>query len=155
MAASKRSSYAWARHLDASPADPEQLSEAAQQGLEWAQELADNGYERAQNPRYRPDRLTPEQLAAEEGIPAALLKRRITLARRHFFAHLSDAAITKRVQRQGTRRGRRCRHPRCRERIPPAAHRNRRYCPTHSSGAARTQRHRAARASDAPAAADT
>ena len=155
MAASKRSSYAWARHLDASPADPGQLSEAAQQGLEWAEELADNGYERAQNPRYRPERLTPEQLAAEEGIPPALLKRRITLARRQLFGKLTDAAITKRAQRQGTRRGRRCRHPRCRARIPPAAHRNRRYCPTHSSGAARTQRHRAARASDAPPKADT
>jgi hypothetical protein len=155
VAASKRSSYAWARHLELSPTDAEQLSEAARQALEWATELAENGHQRAQNPRHWPERLTPEQLAAEAGIAAALLKRRITLARRQLFGTLTDAAISKRAQRQGTRRGRRCRHPHCRERIPPAAHRNRRYCPTHSTGAARIQRHRAARASDASPAADT
>src|SRR5437588_857747 len=110
-------SYAWALRLEASEIDEDELSETAQEGLEYADELAQNRLERSRDPRRlnRPERLTPEHLAARYQVPVAYINGRIALARRQLFGNLSDAAIAKRVQRQKSRPERRCKHPRCPE----------------------------------------
>lgn len=142
-----RSSYSWALHTEASEADFEQVSPAVEHGLELAQDLARVAKERSQDPRrdLRPAPLTVEHIAEDDGIPAPLVRRRITTARRYFFAGLSDAAITKRVQRHAGRDTRRCREPGCNETIPAATHGNRRYCSAHATAGARTRRSRRTR----------
>ena len=120
-----------------------ELSKAAREGLVYATKLAENGRRRARNPRQQPAKLTPEQLAARYHVPVAHLNKRIALARRQLFGTLTDAAIAKRAQRLKNQRRRRCEHPDCNARIDAPQHGNRRYCHTHSSGAARAQRHRA------------
>jgi hypothetical protein len=148
MAPSGPRSYAWALHTEASEIDEDELGEAAWEGLGYAEVLAQNRLERSQDPRrlIRPEQLTPAHLAARYQVPVAYINKRIALARRQLFGKLSDAAIAKRAQRQKDRVSRACQHPRCDERILPPEHGNRRYCPAHSSGAARAQRHRAKQA---------
>jgi len=136
-------SYAWALHLEATEADPYALGPTADQGLDEAIALAENARERAQNPRV--ERLTLEDLAARHGVPVATIRARIARARRKLFGNLTDAAITKRVQRQKGRRWRHCGHPDCRRLILPPEHGNRRYCPSHGAGNARATRYRASR----------
>ena len=143
MAPSRSRSYAWALHTDASEVYESELTEAAEEGLVYATQLAENGRRRAQNPRQQPAKLTPEQLAARYHVPVAYLHKRIALARRQLFGTLTDAAIAKRAQRLKKQRRRRCQHPDCKERIDAPQHGNRRYCHAHSTGAARAQRHRA------------
>ena len=143
MARSGPLSYSWALHTEASEIYEFELSKAAQEGLAYATKLAENRRRRAQNPRQQPDKLTPEQLAARYQLPVAHITKRIALARRQLFGTLTDAAIAKRAQRQKKRRRRRCQHPDCTEFLLAPEHGNRRYCHTHSSGAARAQRHRA------------
>jgi hypothetical protein len=143
MPRSRSRSYAWALHTDASEVYEAELTKAGREGLNYATQLAENGRRRAQNPRQQPAKLTPEQLAARYHVPVAHLHKRIALARRQLFGTLTDAAIAKRAQRLKKQRRRRCQHPDCNERIDAPQHGNRRYCHTHSTGAARAQRHRA------------
>ena len=148
MPRSRSRSYFWALHTDASEVYDSELSKAAREGLVYATKLAENGRRRARNPRQQPAKLTPEQLAARYQVPVAHLHKRIALARRQLFGPLTDAAIAKRAQRLKNQRRRRCQHPDCNQRIDAPQHGNRRYCHTHSSGAARAQRHRAKHATD-------
>jgi hypothetical protein len=145
MAASERSPYAWARHLHVTTRADSRLPEAVDDGLRYASDLAENAYDRSQDPRrlLRPEQLTLDQLAAEEQLPVEEIEALIARARRYFFGRLSDAAIAKRAQRQQARQPRRCKHPGCERDIPTASHGNRRYCPTHAKARARTRRHRA------------
>jgi hypothetical protein len=136
-------SYAWALHLEATETDIDDLSPSADQGLDYADALARNAQKRSQNPRV--NRLTIEDLAAEYEVPVATIRARIALARRKLFGNLTDAAITKRVQRQQGRQRKKCGHPDCRRFILPPEHGNRRYCPTHGAGDERAKRHRATR----------
>jgi hypothetical protein len=144
--ASKRVSYSWALHLDASQTDPARLSGEAEEGLEYAAQLANDAKERSQDPTIQQKHgpLTIEQLADEAGLPVAVLQAQIRLARRKLFGALTDAAIAKRAQRKKDAKARTCAESGCRREIPPAAHGNRRYCPSHATGKARAQRHRAA-----------
>jgi hypothetical protein len=141
--ARKPVSYAWALHLEATAADTDDLGPSADDGLDYAAALARNGQERSENPRV--ERLTLEDLAAEYGVPVATIRARITLARRKLFGNLTDAAITKRVQRQKGRTRKECGYPGCHRVILAPEHGNRRYCPTHGAGDARAKRHRASR----------
>lgn len=134
-------SYAWALHLEATVVDLDDLGPSADQGLDYAIALAENAQERSRNPRL--ERLTLEGLGKEYGVAVATVRARIALARRKLFGNLTDAAITKRVQRQRGRRRQECAHPDCRRLILPPEHGNRRYCPTHGAGDARAKRHRA------------
>lgn len=139
-----RCSYSWALHIDVSDADSEQLTPALDEGLELAEDLARAAKDRSEDPRrdLRPELLTVEQLAADDAMPVALARRRITAARHYFFGDLSDAAIAKRVRRHAGRIARCCREPGCTETIPAASHGNRRYCSAHATAKARTRRSR-------------
>jgi hypothetical protein len=144
MAAAKRHSYAWARHLDASRVASTELSAAAAEGLAYALELAEDAYERSRDPRrwLQLEPLTLAQLAREHGVPGATIGRRIQLARRQLFGALSDAAIYKRLQRQRARAPRSCAQPGCTATIPVAAPGQTRYCRLHAAGKERVRRHR-------------
>ena len=137
-------SYAWARHTEDSTTDLSKLSWQAASGLEYAADLAFNGLERSQDirPNRRPAKLTIADLAEQDGVPAETIEHRIKLARRRLFGNLSDDAIRKRVQRQADRTMRHCAQAGCPNLISPAEAGQRRYCKHHSSGKARTRRHR-------------
>jgi hypothetical protein len=137
-------SFAWARHLSATDVDPEELTPEAQLGLEYAQELAEDAHARSLDARLGSQAgvLTIEQLAAEEGIETAEIERFIALARSELFGKLSDAAIYKRLQRQKSRRRRRCKHSGCKAFIAVTAPGQKRYCDQHGTNKARTARHR-------------
>jgi hypothetical protein len=140
-AARKPISYAWALHQELTEVSLEALTPTTAEGFDYALALAANAQERSQNPRA--ERLTVEQLADEHGLAAATIRARIALARRQLFGVLSDAAITKRTQRQRGRRRKQCAQDGCTNLILPPAHGNRRYCPIHETGQARTARCRA------------
>ena len=139
-----RSSYAWARHLEASPLAVFELSEAAQKGLDYAQALANDAYRRSLDPRpeHHLEPLTLHQLAEWNEVDPAYVARRIAEARRQLFGDLSDAAIYKRAQRLRGRRPRSCAEPGCHTLIPITDPANKNYCNQHASGAARIARHR-------------
>lgn len=142
--ARERSSYAWARHLEASEVPLSQLPPAAAQGYEYARELADDHKHCSEEPPWRRDipPLTIEEIARERGKSPAGVRGRITRARRALFGDLSDAAIGKRAQRLRSRSQRRCAHRGCQEKLPVAAAANRDYCRHHGSGSERVKRHR-------------
>lgn len=144
MAAAKRASYAWARHLGATEVSRAELTDAAAEGLAYALELAEDAFERSLDPRrrLRLEPLTLAQLGYEYGVPEATIRRRILLARRQLFGRLSDGAIYKRLQRQRGRTPRPCAHAGCTALISVAAPRQTRYCPSHASGKERVRRHR-------------
>jgi len=137
-------SYAWARHLEATDADLDQLTEKALYGYEAALALAEDAYERSRDIRGTRglEPLTIEELADDYELAPAQLARSIALARRQLFGDLSDAAIYKRLQRQRHRRPRRCAHLGCRQTIPVTAPANKKYCHHHAAGAERVRRHR-------------
>jgi len=137
-------SYAWALHLDATDVNPDDLTPSARAGLEYAEELAQDAYERSLDPRREQEleRLTIEQLATEENLQPTQIARWIQLARHQLFGDLSDGAIYKRLQRQRGRKPRRCGQPGCKETIPVTAPANKHYCDQHRTGKARTWRSR-------------
>lgn len=143
----RRRSYAWARHLEASEVDYQELSRGARAGFEHALLLAEDSKRRSLDPR-RDKKLPPltvEEIAADEELPVAMIKRRIEQARRQLFGELSDQAIYKRCQRVRARPGRRvCAQEGCDQPIPQACAGNRRYCLEHASGRERVRRHRQA-----------
>jgi hypothetical protein len=145
---SRRPSYAWALHPQASRVALRQLSDDDHSGLAYAEELARDARPRSNknlrgNSGYEP--LTIDELAARDRIPASTIRRRIRKARRQLFGELTDNAIYKRLQRQhqrGLRPRRRCEHPGCEQSLHPNAHANRRFCDEHRTPAARVRRHR-------------
>src|SRR2546430_14116326 len=71
-------SYAWALHIDASKLSRSQLSEEAQDGLQYAEELARNAQTRArQNVLGEPSftTLTINELAELEGVHPSTVRR--------------------------------------------------------------------------------
>jgi hypothetical protein len=139
-----RRSYNWALHLAATDVQPDDLSEAAREGFEYAYELAEDALERSRDPR-RHEQLPPltvSQLALEQDLDPAYLARLIALARRQLFGGLSDAAIYKRLQRQRGRKPRRCTQPNCTSKIPITAPANKPSSDHHATGAERVRRHR-------------
>jgi hypothetical protein len=137
-------SYFWARHLEVTPVALEDLSPAAREGFEYALELAEDAYQRSRDPRrgFQLEPLTLERLAIEYDLPAAVIARRITLARRQLFGNLSDAAIYRRLQRQRGRKQRACAQAGCTTTIPITRSAHAQYCQEHASGKERTRRHR-------------
>src|SRR6266542_2921015 len=97
---SRRSpSYAWALHSELSHVPLYKLSEPALAGLEYAEQLAREAPLRSRQAlRNQPalEPLTEAQLAAEEGLPVAVIRARITRARRELFGTLTDSGIYKR-----------------------------------------------------------
>jgi hypothetical protein len=144
MGTRKPRSYAWALHLEASREDLDRLPPAAAEGLDYATELAEDALEHSKDPRLRTQQepLTIHRLADDYGMPAALIARRIALARRLLFGKLTDGAIYKRLQRLPGREARRCKEPACKETITAAARADQRYCALHGSGKARVKRSR-------------
>lgn len=144
----RATSYAWSQHTDASATATADLSPQAQQGLEYARELADDANWRKQQllrgePPAPPQ--TIEQIAAEEGVSAQEIRRKIATARRELFGPISDSAIYKRLQRQQPRHNREprtCKQPRCNTKLPPQTHASRLYCDIHATTAVRVRRHR-------------
>jgi len=138
-------SFAWARHIDASEVPLSELSDAQQEGYEWALELADEHKRCSEEPPWRRQLppLTIEDIADRVGRSPAGARGQISRARHALFGTLSDAAIEKRAQRLRGREMRPCAHHGCREELPAAAAGNRRYCRHHGSGAERVRRHRA------------
>jgi hypothetical protein len=136
-------SYAWALHAELSPHSGE-LSDAADEGLDYARQLADDAV-------YRRERallgqvLTPLSLAElgeRQRLSAQAVAARISQARRQLFGSLSDSGIYYRLARQselGARPWRRCEAPGCERLLPRAASRARRYC----DGTCRVRAHRA------------
>jgi hypothetical protein len=143
MAKKRSPSYAWARHAHVSSAYG-QLSEAAEQGLEWARELTDDAAYRGKR-ALRGERLPPiseRELAKRKRFSAELVSNRIEQARRELFGGLSLSGIYYRVARQKqlrSRRRRRCAAPRCGRFLSSSASRSRRYC----DGACRVRAYRA------------
>jgi hypothetical protein len=145
-------SHSWASHADESPT---QLSATAEDGLEYARDLAYDAEERVRQAR-RGDPLTPPltiaDLSKRDGISEATIRARIRLARRQLFGELSDSGIRKRLQRQriaAARAPRPCQQHDCRQPLPQNARSNRRNCNLHASPKERTRRHRKTR-SDHP-----
>jgi hypothetical protein len=157
VARRRNPSYAWALHTHVSTAGPFALSEQAEEGLEYAIELArDAGQRSRQALRNQPppelEPLSIEQLAAETGLPAAVIRARVRRARRELFGQLTDSGIYKRLRRQRQLRDRRrkprsCQQTGCASTLPVAARSNRRYCDEHASPRGRVRRHRARLAS--------
>jgi hypothetical protein len=147
MPRSRSRSYNWALHLDATNVELTTLSPAARDGYFYALQLAEDALARSRDPRRHEQQppLTIEQLADEEDCEPAEIARLIALARRRLFGKLTDAAITKRRQRQQSRKPRACAQPGCSTKIPVTAPANKNYCDHHASGAQRVQRHRARR----------
>jgi hypothetical protein len=150
--AGRQRSYAWALHLNASNVDATSIGERAREGLDYAIELAEDALERSRDPRRQQqlEPLTIEQLADEDDLDPAEITHAIALARRRLFGSLSDAAIYKRLQRQRGRTTRQCGEPECTTVIPITAPANKRYCSNHSTGKARTARHRRPNPSSPP-----
>jgi hypothetical protein len=148
-------SYAWALHSDLSDVPDDLLSEAALEGLEYAEQLARDAPLRSRQalrnqPALAP--LTEAHLAAEEGVPVALIRARIKRARKELFGSLTDSGIYKREQAQraaATQRKNRpaCAHLECPNPLSAQARSNRRYCDLHASPREKVRRHRAARES--------
>jgi hypothetical protein len=135
-------SFAWARHIDASEVPLSELSDAEQEGYEWALELADDHKRCSEEPPWR-RQLPPlaiEDIADRVGRSPAGVRGQISRARSALFGTLSDAAIEKRAQRLRGRKRRPCAHHGCPEELPAAAAGNRRYCRHHGSGAERVNR---------------
>ncbi len=146
--ARRPNSYAWALHTEASPIPLSQLSDEAYRGLGYAERLARDARNRSDRNLGNDTGLAPltiAELAAEDDLTAATVRRRITAARRQLFGDLSDSAIYKRLTRQNQRRKRRrrpCDHPDCDQLLAGSVHANRRYCSKHSAPAERVRRHR-------------
>jgi hypothetical protein len=125
-------SYAWVLHAEMSPHYFE-LSEAADEGLDYARKLADDA-------DYRRERalrgevlapLSPAELGERDGLSAQAVAARISQARRQLFGGLSDSGIYYRLARRSELAGRppkRCEGPGCERLLPRAASRARRYC---------------------------
>jgi hypothetical protein len=143
-----RRSYAWALHPEASRLALWQLSDEAQEGLDYARELAEDAeLRRKQNikggERFAP--LTLAELARVRARSPAAINRLIDKARRELFGEIGDSAIYKRLQRQRERpssQSRPCREPGCEAQLPARAHGNAAYCERHARPAARVRRHR-------------
>src|SRR5205814_10375943 len=77
-------SYAWARHLDTTEVPLPHLTEIERIGLEFAERLAEDHQRCAREPPWRRDLapLTIEEIAYDEGIAPALVRRRTAQARR-------------------------------------------------------------------------
>jgi hypothetical protein len=147
MAAKRNLSYAWARHVAVALTDPDELSDEAYEGLEYARDLTFRAEERGRH-ALRHERLDPpftiNDLALQYDLPAKTISKSIALARRELFGNLSDPAIYKRVQRQDDRpTSRVCHQLGCGKRLPDSAHANRHYCTKHRSPKERARRSRA------------
>jgi hypothetical protein len=143
-------SCSWVHHVHVANVPPSHLSDAALDGLEYAEQLAASARAVSeQNLRhYTPDPppLTIQEIADATGISPGRVASRIARARRELFGPLSDGAIRKRDQRRirpRHREPRTCDEPGCTERLPPDAHGNQRYCFEHATASARVKRHRA------------
>ncbi len=139
-----RQSYGWALHFQHNDRDVRALSPTARKGLEYAQALARNARERREAALFDdflPDRLTPAELATDWD-SAISINSKIKQARTELFGRdLSRSGIYNRLKKR-KRASRSCAHPGCHHQLPPDAHGNSRYCPTHAAGAARVHRHR-------------
>src|SRR6266516_3643188 len=124
--ARRPNSYAWALHTEASPIPLSQLSDEAYRGLGYAERLARDARNRSDRNLGNDTGLAPltiAELAAEDDLTAATVRRRITAARRQLFGDLCD-------------------HPDCDQLLAGSVHANRRYCSKHSAPAERVRRHR-------------
>jgi hypothetical protein len=147
MASSRRPSHAWAHHTEVAQINPEQLSDAAAAGLEYAADLAYDAQERRRRAlRHEPldPPLTIADLAARTDLPTATVEAMINHARCELFGNLSDAGIYKRRQRQQTSNScRACQQHGCTNKLPQTAPRHRHYCTKHRTAKARKRRSRA------------
>jgi hypothetical protein len=147
IVAKQRTSYAWALHLEVADVPSESLSAQAQEGLSYADGLAEEAQERSQfamrgKPLRRP---LIDEIVEEEYVSITTVRRRIRQARLELFGTLTDSGIYKRLQRRREREQRRqrwCEQSGCREPLPRQARPNRRYCVRHRAPAARVRRHR-------------
>jgi len=151
--ARKSRPYAWALLLEAADKPLAELSERAQDGLDFAWALANDARERSAKNFDWPDHepLTVAQLARDHGLSGSSLRRLIARARRELFGPIGDSAIYKRLERNPDRdpnldQPATCHQAGCGEQLPLYAHGNRRYCDQHRTAAARARRHRTAKA---------
>src|SRR6266576_807083 len=110
--ARRPNSYAWALHTEASPIPLSQLSDEAYRGLGYAERLARDARNRSDRNLGNDTGLAPltiAELAAEDDLTAATVRRRITAARRQLFGDLSDSGTHNRLKRRNKRRKRCCR----------------------------------------------
>jgi hypothetical protein len=137
-------SYFWALHADLSIP----LSDAASDGLGYARQLADDAKLRVEQLLSHDQRfpaLTIQELAEVSGVPAATVRRRITLARKELFGELTDSGIRHRLRRKRQLRQqprRSCQQPGCDNKLPWHSSAARLYCDQHRTPKARTARHR-------------
>lgn len=118
-------------------------------GLAYAQQLADNAWERSRTALeggLPPYPLTVQDLAREEGVSPVTVHTAIKYARIALFGKdLSDSAIYYRLRRErrlGSLEGRTCQEEGCDRELPEYATARRHYCAIHAAGAARVRRHR-------------
>lgn len=144
-----RKSYAWARHTDVGNVPLSYLTDAERQGVQYALDISNDDRERTRltllngQAPWRP--LTLSDLAVREDLSPSTIGSLIRQARTALFGNLTDSAIYKRSQRGGGHRAndRPCAEPGCTTLIAAHLPRQRRYCQTHRTPAARTQRSRA------------
>jgi hypothetical protein len=144
--------YSWA--LAIRGADEGRLSPPAREGLSYARQIARVAKARREfafDEDAKPEPLTVERIAKEEGVSPVYVFTAIKQARLELFGRdLKDSAIYYRL-RKGRERGIRvCGEPDCSRPIPALANGRRRYCDDHGAGAARVRRHRHGNADFAP-----
>lgn len=150
--ASRRPSYAWAEKFRWGDPELRWLSREGQNGLVWAQELAENASARRHAALVKdvpPPRLTitglgrEENLFSEREIRNSIKQTQIEL----FGRPLSDRAIRDRLAKRkpgaplpNPRRG--CLEQGCTNQLAPGSASNKRYCAGHDITQARVRRHR-------------
>jgi hypothetical protein len=142
-------SYAWALHFPATDPHVRRLSRQAQDGLDYARELARNAAERKERAIFglAPPLLTVRQIAAKEELWPPKIDAAISQAKIELFGRdLSYSAIRYRLRREAAiakRRPRSCAEESCEQTLPRYASARRRFCDFHLTPAARVRRHRA------------
>jgi len=150
--AARKPSYAWAENFGRGDPEYRWLSRAGQNGLVWAQELAENASARRHAALVKdvpPVRLTitslgrGENFFSEREIRNAIKQTQIEL----FGQPLSERAIRYRLAKRKPGKPlpdprRPCLEPGCTDQLAPDSASHKRYCTRHDTTRARVRRHR-------------
>jgi hypothetical protein len=139
-------SYAWALRFRARGPAIRYLSREAREGFDYAFLLAENAHERAElalahSPQI--EKLTLTQLARDDSVSLATVRKRLEQVRRELFGkNLGDRAIRYQLANRQGAAPRVCAEPGCDQPLPAHASERRRYCDDHRTVTARQRRQR-------------
>lgn len=130
----QRSSYAWALQFKQNDPELARLTPTAQEGIQYARELAEDARERSLLALQReplPKPLSVARIAAEDRTSPIAIHTAIKQAKLELFGERSERAIyyaLRRRERHADLAKRRCSGPACRQLLPLRATVRRRYC---------------------------